>query len=157
MTPRTIGPVMLALAIGASAASAQSLDPAAPATATEVTAEGRVVVESAGQSFACALGSGDTALTLTDCAAVAGPAALEDVDWRAAITDAMLDNDCKLSTLSALGEIAEREAREAGMAESEIDAARARLTAEVDEALDRMLWDGSLTVRDGEFALDRCG
>lgn len=152
-----MGLVATLLALG-SAAGAQRLDPAQGADPVEVTDDGRLIVESGGARFDCALAAADGAVTLDECRPVAAPPqALATADWQGRIRDMMGRSGCKLSTLGAVGDVIEAEAAAAGIPADEIAAARAEIAARVDAEIDRMLRAGELTVRDGEYALDACG
>ncbi len=160
MLSRTVCFAGVAAALLSTPIVAQELDPALGADALGIEEDGRVLIRNGDADFVCALVPSEDAISLGECEARATPhAALAELigsDWKDQIGKAMRDQDCKLSTLSAVAKVIEDAAASAGVPADEIDDLRTRLSGRVDEAIDRMLWEGTLTVRDGELALDAC-
>lgn len=160
MMIRLICAAMAATCLSGPQVAAQDLDPTLGVTPVEVAPDGRLIVRNGDTDLSCTLAVAGDAVVLEGCTAPAAETAplsgLSAADWTETVRSAMLDADCKLSTLDAVADIVEREAVAQGYSAAQIDAARDRISARVDEAIDRMLWEGKLTVRDGEFALDSC-
>lgn len=139
---------------------AQEFDADLGAEPLSVSEQGQLVVRNGDTEFQCALETADGVVTLSDCmptdAAEGVFAGVAPADWEAKIRDAVLDADCKLSTLSAVSDVIEDAALAEGVSPEDIEAKRAQVQTKVDEVIDRMLWEGKLTVRDGEFAIDAC-
>ncbi len=150
--------VAACLILGHTSLSAQTLDLDAAVEAVEVTADGNLTIRNGDNQFSCSVVSKDGSIAVEECTAINASdlASLTGDQWRDRIRDAMLDNDCKLSTLGAVADVIEQEAIASGVPAEDVAAAREQIASQVDEVIDRMLWEGQLTVRDGEFALDAC-
>ena len=155
---RNILCVATCMILGHTSLSAQTLDLDLEVEAVTVTADGNLIIRNGESEFSCSVVSKGDSIAVENCAAIGAsePASLTNDQWRDRIRDAMLDNDCKLSTLGAVVDVIEREAIASGMSSEDVTEARAEIASQVDEVFDRMLWEGQLTVRDGEFALDAC-
>lgn len=128
-----------------------------------VLGEDRLLVEIDGETLDCGLVRDGETARLDDCKPGKGPEAaasiLDDLsseEWQGAIRETLLDADCKLSAFGAVADVIEQAAQDTGIAQQAIESFREQLNARAEEAIDQMLRDGSLTVRDGELALDRC-
>ena len=137
---------------------AQTMDPALGAEPVRVSEDGHLIIDNGGRAYSCSLAVSDDLLTVADCELIeaSGLSSLSTEDWEERITKAMLDSGCKLSTLGTVGDVIEAEALAAGIPADQVADARDEIAVRVDEVIDRMLWEGKLTVRDGEFALDAC-
>lgn len=128
-----------------------------------VIGEDRLLVEIDGETLDCGLLQEGETVRLDDCKAAQAPGAaasiLEDLsseEWQAAIRETLLDADCKLSAFNAIADVIEQAALKRGVPPEAVESYRGDLNTRAEEAIDAMLRDGSLTVRDGELALDRC-
>ena len=141
---------------------AQELDPEKGVRATGVDGSGRIFIENADTSFSCALEPRDGEVILGDCrqieasAAPIGLANLSVEEWESQIRSALLDADCKLSTFRVVGDAIAAMATDKGASAAEVEDLRAAMSVRAEEAIDRMLREGTVTVRDGELALDSC-